>query len=81
MRLFTLFFLTCMILPFRKEKLKLKLNIYSLPGQLEVYRGHPNENKDYIKNSFKKMRLYIRSINTCLKKLRKNLKQVIISAN
>ena len=28
----SLFFLICMILPFQKEKLKLKLNIYSLPG-------------------------------------------------
>ena len=54
MRLSTLFFLTCMILHFQKEKLKLKLNIYSLSRQTEVYKSHPNESKDYLKISLKK---------------------------
>ena len=73
MRLSNLLFLCCMILHFQKEKLKFKLNIYSLSG---ISRGSQKSSKrkqrlyeKFFKKEQRKIKLYIRSINIYLKEL------------
>ena len=65
-----------MILYFQKVKLKLKLNSYSLPGQLEVYKSHPTKAiYDYIGKILKKRTTENETINSKYKYLFEKIKK------
>ena len=85
MRLLILFFLTFIDIAFPEREIEIKTQHLQSPwitrGLQKSSKRKQRLNEKLLKTVQLKMKLYIRSINIYLKKLRKDLKQVIISVN
>ena len=85
MRLLILFFLTFIDIAFPEREIEIKTqhlqSTWITRGLQKSSKRKQRLNEKLLKTVQLKMKLYIRSINIYLKKLRKDLKQVIISVN
>ena len=85
MRLLILFFLTFIDIEFPEREIEIKTQHLQSPwitrGLQKSSKRKQRLNEKLLKTVQLKMKLYIRSINIYLKKLRKDLKQFIISVN
>ena len=85
MRLLILFFLTLIDIAFPEREIEIKTQHSQSPwitrGLQKSSKRKQRLNEKFLKTVQLKMKLCIRSINIYLKKLRKDLKQFIISVN